>query len=300
MKRYNDPYVVPPLEPLGGTSPSRTHVMSMMNENTPLVNRFNPQGQTANSQGATANLPSMLHPQSQTHTQVTTGQSHTQVSTLPIATVKTGEFEPQRIPDFRNFSSVKKYKYTSPSGEKIAAGGILLFEETTQGKGVWVIEEIDMIKGPLYTDIGGRYNYDDGHIMATIVREFREETYNVHEISYRDLRNLPTSQHLYVNGYDGTPSYLSIIAHVNQFNISFNPKEVKEKRKEILIANPDVPGDWYKTIDLKFLLLKDIIGGRHKISKRLYAILKSLSPLNAGGQKLQNQEINAFFKDFRY
>ena len=190
------------------------------------------------------------------------------------------------------YKTAKKYKYTSPDGKKLAAGGVLLFEQTTQGKGIWVIEEEDSVKGIVHTDIGGRYNYDDGDIIATISREFREETYNVHEISFKDLKELPTSHYVYVDGYDKTPSYLCIVAHVNQFNISFNPQKIRESRKKILLANPDVSGEWYKTIDVKFLLLKDIIGDRYKLSRRLYVVLQNIANLN-------NQEIRDFFKDFK-
>ena len=187
-------------------------------------------------------------------------------------------------------------KYLTPDGKRLAAGGIILFEETTAGKGIWVVEEEDNVKGTINTDIGGRYNYDDGDIIATISREFREETYNVHEIPYSQLSEIPLSHHVYVNGYDGTPSYVCILAHVHHFNISFNSQKIKESRKKILLANPDIPGEWYKTVDVKFLLLKDIIGNKYKLSKRLFAVLKVMST----NFSQYSTEIADFFTGFKF
>lgn len=187
---------------------------------------------------------------------------------------------------------VTKYKYNAPDGKKLAAGGILFFEQTTSGKGIWVVEE-DEISSFVYTDFGGKYDHNDGDIFATISREFREETCNTREILYRDIKNLPPVHHVYIDGYDGKPVYLCVVVHMNHFNMTFDSKEIKTEREKIIETNPTIPEKWYRTNDVKFLLLKDISKGKYQLSKRLTAILKSLST----DKGLYTKEIEEFFCD---
>ncbi len=192
-----------------------------------------------------------------------------------------------------------KYKYHANDGKKLAAGGILFFEETTLGKGIWVILEEEDI----YTDFGGKYDHNDGDIFATISREFREETYNTEEILYKDIKNLPDTHHVYIDGYDGQPVYLCVIVHMNQFQIKFDSDAIKIEREKIVEANPTIPEKWYKTLDAKFLLLKDICDGKYRLSNRLASILNTISNQKESKSTLNrflyNEEIKTFFADFK-
>lgn len=188
-----------------------------------------------------------------------------------------------------------KYKFHADDGKKLAAAGILFFEQTTYGKGIWVIEEEENDK-LIYTDFGGKYDHNDGDILATACREFREETYNTQEITYKDIKTLPSTHHVYINGYDGNPVYLCVVMHINQFNITFNSKSIEIEKEKILKANPSIPKNWYRTKDVKFILLKDISNGKYRLSNRLAAILRTIIETN----NQFSQEIENFFSDLEY
>jgi len=191
----------------------------------------------------------------------------------------------------RKFS---KYKYHADDGKKLAAGGILFFEENTNGKGLWIIEEEENGE-PVYTDFGGKYDHNDGDIFATIGREFREETYNTAEIPYNVIKKISEKHHVYIDGYDGKPVYLCIVSHINNFNIEFQSEQIKNERTAIIQSNPNIPDKWYRTLDVKFVYLKDIESKKCELSNRLYAVLKNIydSPSN------YDTEISAFFENFR-
>lgn len=186
-----------------------------------------------------------------------------------------------------------KNKYFSPDGKILSAGGIFFFEETTQGKGIWVVEEPENGMA-VYTDFGGKYDYNDGDILATISREFREETYNTAEVSYALLRTVHPSHYVYITGYDNKPVYMCIVAHINQFNVQFSSQKIRDAKEKILICNPSIPENWYRTADVKFILLRDIISGKQRVSRRLSAILECL---NAGSLDY-DREVLDFFKGF--
>ncbi len=188
-----------------------------------------------------------------------------------------------------------KYKYHSKDGKRLAAGGILFFEETTRGKGLWLIEEEENGE-TIYTDFGGKYDHNDGDIFATISREFREECYNTAEVSYNDIKNIPEDHHVYIDGYDGKPVYLCVICHINQFGIQFDSAEIKRKRREIIDTNPNVPEKWYRTLDVKFVLLRDIKNGKSQLSNRAGAILRNL----VENKDQCNPELVAFFNGFDF
>lgn len=193
-----------------------------------------------------------------------------------------------------NQKKYNKHKYHHPDGKKLAAGGICFFEETTEGKGLWLIEEYDNYGDKkIYTDFGGKYDYNDGDIFATISREFREESYNTVEITYQTIKDTPTDAHVYIDGYDGYPVYMCIVMHINCFGIQFNSDKIKEAREKVVQANPYISEKWYKTRDVKFVLLKDLESGTCQPSNRLAAILNDICE----HPEKYNQEIKDFFSN---
>ena len=91
----------------------------------------------------------------------------------------------------------KNYKFKCFMDDKrLTAGGIFFYEEKNGIKGLWLLKEDDFGKD-IFTDFGGKYDYNDGDIYATISREFREEVYNTQEISYKEIKNysFPISSH---------------------------------------------------------------------------------------------------------
>jgi hypothetical protein len=194
-----------------------------------------------------------------------------------------------KINNYYDNHNCTKYKYHSADG-KIAAGGILFYDKIEGEKGIWVIEELDDINGSIiYTDFGGKYDYNDGDIIATIAREFREETYNTEEISFKNLKTVSEKNYVYISGYDRKPTYLCIVIDINMFNIKFDSEKIKKERIKISLCNPKIPEFWYKTRDVKFIKLKDINDKKIKLSQRLEAILKVLkSPEREFPSELSN------------
>lgn len=161
-------------------------------------------------------------------------------------------------------------------GDKyLTAGGVFFYEERNGVKGLWLVKEYNYGEEE-FTDFGGKYDYNDGDIFATIVREFREETYNTQEIAYKDILSVPSDCHIYINGWDNKPVYMCIPVHINTFKISFDAVAIKKSRERILKTNAKVPSDWYSTRDVCFVPLDDIEKKIVKISNRLKSILREI------------------------
>lgn len=187
-----------------------------------------------------------------------------------------------------------KYKYHAPDGKRLAAGGIFFYEETAEGKGLWLVEE-EEVGLQVYTDFGGKYDHNDGDINATISREFREETYNTVEIPYAAIRRVPETKRVYIEGYDHKPVYVCIISHIDDFGIRFDRESIIRERKTIIFTNPQIPDRWYRTLDVKFVLLKDLMSGKAKVSSRLHAIFTALCERKTE----YAPEIQKFFESFK-
>lgn len=186
-----------------------------------------------------------------------------------------------------------KYKCHTYDGKKLAAGGIFFYGTTDAGKGLWLVQEEEM-GTDVYTDFGGKYDHNDGDINATIGREFREETYNTAEIPYAEIRAVPESRRIYIDGYDCNPVYVCIVAHIDDFKVRFDREQLIRQRECILKANPLIPQKWYKTLDVRFVPLKDISSYRAKVSNRLQAILTAL----CDNLRTYHPDIRKFFEDF--
>lgn len=171
----------------------------------------------------------------------------------------------------------KKFKWRDPiSGHALTAGGILFYDD----QGVWVIGERDK-NGIVYTDIGGRYAYEDGNIWAAIARELREETYGTCELFARDIINLSRLHSpVYVNGHDNRPVYVCLVVPLNsrilaeQPYFALDPANFSTCRQRTLMENPDVPEDYYCPCVLTKLSYEELKTPEVRLSYRLKRVLK--------------------------
>jgi len=189
----------------------------------------------------------------------------------------------------------KKQKFKCMmNNNKLGGGGIFFYGIQDNEKGIWVAEETTQSGNIKYNDFGGKYDYNDGDIFATIVREFREETYNTCEISYKDIKTLSSDSYIFLNGFTNEPSYLCVLCHIDTFGIKFNNELLCSSRDEILKNNPIVPKSWYNVTGVRFVPLKDLNNqNTFSFGDRLGAILKRIYV-----DKL-NEDIQNFFLDLK-
>ena len=180
-------------------------------------------------------------------------------------------------PVFIKNSPRKKFKWHDPDTNNVlTAGGILFYDDS----GVWVIGEKDK-NGIVYTDIGGKYTYEDGNIWATIARELREETYGLCEIFVREIISLAKRYPpVYVNGHDNRPVYVCLVVPLRALNLFsreyfvLDPNLFAVQRKKTLDENPDVPVDFYSPCILTKLSYEELRNPLFRLSYRLKRILK--------------------------
>ncbi len=165
----------------------------------------------------------------------------------------------------------KKFRWYDGK-RNLTAGGLLPYDSD----GVWVIREISGEKSE-YTDIGGKYRFEDGNIYNTIAREFGEELYYSSEILGRDVKEIEkTIKFTYINGYHKRPVYACLIVPVDvlkKYGVKLDPKLFEKNRLEILKQNKFVPVEYYKSVELCHVTFKEI--GSICIHRRLNQILKN-------------------------
>lgn len=176
----------------------------------------------------------------------------------------------------------KRYRWKGPEGE-LAAGGILIIDTVEGEKGVWVLVEKSRRRGREndvdYIDFGGKYDYNDCNIYATISREFREEVYNTDEISVKTIKDL---YHLSPSNRKATMrlcrgQYVCLIVDRSLLPpLTLNSEKVRQARVDAIQTNPNIHDRMYRTEDLMFLPLKDATKEPHlsRIAYRLGYILK--------------------------
>jgi hypothetical protein len=181
--------------------------------------------------------------------------------------------EPQR--NIRKKS--EKFRWSDGQGRQLSAGGILPYDED----GIWVIGE--KIKDEIiYTDIGGKYQYQDGDIYKTVAREFGEELYHSSNMSREQVIEISnTSGPMYVNGHENVPVYICYIVPYNimqSMGIVLNPVLFLKHRAEVLRGNPGVSLDKYESVVLVHIHFDSLVEmlGKEKspISYRLRGVLK--------------------------
>jgi len=161
----------------------------------------------------------------------------------------------------------RKYKYYF-KGRLFSAGGILPFDDN----GIWTVCEKNS-KGEVYTDIGGKFTPEDCDIIGTIVREFREEMYNLYEIPYSKLKELSEEiKPIFVYNADGRSNYMSYPVHINKLDIEFDPVAFNEARTGVLEHNKFIPEYFYKPCELKYIRFDEL--DDYNLSFRLKIVIK--------------------------
>jgi len=173
---------------------------------------------------------------------------------------------------------ISKLRWTDDQKRNLYAGGILLTDKIDEKEGFWIIAEHDLLNRLVYTDIGGRYDYNDGDIFGTITREFREETYNQTQILYKDVIKSDLMR-IYIKGYNKAPVYLCIVAPIEKLGLNredLQNIDIQQARNKIIKSNQNIPEKWYRTREFKFISLEDIKNDVFLISKRLQEILTNI------------------------
>lgn len=172
-----------------------------------------------------------------------------------------------------------KYKWVdSHTGHTLSAGGILFYDES----GIWVIGEKEHGE-IIYSDIGGKYEYEDGNIWNTIRREMYEETYGCCEVFSHEIVSISKKYPpIYVNGHKKTPVYACLVVPIAE-TLSFRTFSLDSdlfaaRRLQTLRENPEVPPDYYPCMLIK-LSYKDL-RNHPKLSYRLQRILRFSETLN--------------------
>lgn len=167
--------------------------------------------------------------------------------------------------------SFRQDKYTctgqGSNGEhyNFCGGGVVLYNDN----GLWVVSETCGNKVE-YTDIGGKYNYNDGNIYACISRELAEETFHTIEVPSSVLKNVPKIEKILTEKFK---SYLCLFIHTDALDIKIDRKEFHRARNETVNNNFDCK-HLYKQIDLIFIPYKDLEENRERFSYRLKKLLK--------------------------
>jgi len=180
-----------------------------------------------------------------------------------------------------------KWWWKDDKGKFIAAAGILIFDD----EGMWLVAEKSRKNdgGVEYTDFGGKYDWNDGDIYATIPREFREECYNTDELSYSLIKRLvtsPSTEKKFVYRMN-KGKYLCLIVHRSLLPpLKLSDLEVKIARDRVIASNPFCHDSMYRTVGIKFIPFKEIENYKTQLSYRLSTILK-FSQLN---KKIPNKK----------
>lgn len=188
-----------------------------------------------------------------------------------------GPLEDFVVEKIKNRSNMRR-KWTDPdTGHSLSAGGILFYDEV----GIWVVGEKE--HGELkYSDIGGKYEYEDGNIWTTIRRELYEETYGCCDVLSGDIVDLSKKYPpVYVNGHKRTPVYACLVVPITETllftNFLLDSDAFAIRRKQTLKENSEVPTDYYPFV-LKKILYRDLKNQR--LSYRLQRILRFSNVLN--------------------
>lgn len=175
-----------------------------------------------------------------------------------------------------------KNRWISPKGKHVSGGGILVVNKI-EGY-FWFIGEKKYNKKDddkittIYTDIGGKYRWDDGDIYACIAREWNEETYHSSELTRSNIIELwKNEKKIYVNSKNSknkSSSYICLI--IDEINLNKYTKIdsilFDINRSNIIKNNPSAPFYIFKSLCIKKVYFNDI--NTKKISGRLKIILE--------------------------
>ncbi len=169
--------------------------------------------------------------------------------------------------------------YDALAKNKYTAGGILFYDD----HGVYLISERNSKNYNVleYTDVGGRYEPQDGCIWATIRRELYEETYGTIDCTVAYIKNLASDTRVkraYVTNHDGIVCYVCLCVPLYlapEIMRTENLMETFKNNKATFHAeNPTVTGKFYETVTFEKIAHNKIT--MFNISYRMTSILKQL------------------------
>ncbi|HSA76270.1 MAG TPA: hypothetical protein VLE02_01875 [Nitrosarchaeum sp.] len=163
----------------------------------------------------------------------------------------------------------------------VSGGGLIIYDNI----GIYCIKERKK-DYDVYNDVGGKYQFEDGDIFATIAREFAEETYYTCEITRKcvvELLEKEGVKQIYLNNPESHPVYLCVIVPniLLAKDLRIDANKFKEARTKVLENNPTVPTSYYNSLEIchvPFTYLKSHITDHTKINFRLSSILKLWLP----------------------
>jgi hypothetical protein len=179
----------------------------------------------------------------------------------------------QQDPDWSTMNMQKKFRWHDEQGRQLTAGGLLPYDD----KGIWVIGEKKTKDSELeWTDTGGKYKFEDCDIYTTISREVSEELYYSSILSREAILKIKeTHTPVYVNGHQSKPVYICYIVHIDilqKYGLYLDRDLFINYRNKAINSNPDVPPEYYSSIDLKHLTFESL--NFSPLSYRLKRILK--------------------------
>ena len=195
------------------------------------------------------------------------------------------------------YEKPKKYRWYDGHDRQLTAGGLLPYDE----KGVWLVGEQDTGGSVGWTDMGGRYEFEDCDIYKTIAREVGEELYHSSELLRRDVVDFSKKyKPIYVNGHQGLPVYICYPVHTRELakkDFILDPQLFQKNRRDALESNPSVPVNYYPTIELRYFSYCAINRALKKekgspiLKFRIQRILKSfLQKMKNSGKNTRNNE----------
>lgn len=178
-------------------------------------------------------------------------------------------------PRSRNGASKTRFRWHDGEGRYLSAGGILPYNE----EGFWVILERRGIGKIEWSDIGGKYEFEDCDIWTTIAREFGEELYQSCVLSRKDVKAFSKhSKIVYINGFKKAPVYLGLCVHTTHMNVAFSPEKFLKKRQKSISANGNLPEMFYASLELRFMKYTEVEKEWEIMSYRLKKVLEAIIP----------------------
>uniref|UniRef100_A0A6C0JTX7 Nudix hydrolase domain-containing protein n=1 Tax=viral metagenome TaxID=1070528 RepID=A0A6C0JTX7_9ZZZZ len=155
-----------------------------------------------------------------------------------------------------NEKQIDKFVY-SKDGYKLYAGGVLFYDQN----GIWIIKEY-FRDNYRFSDIGGKYSFEDCNIYSTISREFCEETYYSFPFTYFKLIELLRDnkcEEVYIcSDSQNNPTYLSLLIDVKDINFELSAQEFNMSRNKVINENPKIPVRHYSSFELFYLKFEDV------------------------------------------
>lgn len=152
----------------------------------------------------------------------------------------------------------KRFHWYDGKGRFLTAGGLLPYDK----RGVWLIGERNRLGEIEWTDLGGKYEYEDGDIYKTIAREVGEELYHSSELLRRDVFHFSLKYYpIYVNGHKKTPVYVCYpvnISDLSKKGFFLDPELFEVCRQEVIKSNPTVPANFYPVVKLRYFSYKEL------------------------------------------